>query len=454
MIKIIIHSPIHSQILEGKEILKDLLSFKTVYFSQSKYGRKRREGIKLLYNRKGVFYTGLLPRIEKYCSGKNIQIEVTESEEHKEIESNIKINVNAELSGVMLRADQKRLLKSALEKRRGVIVSPTGSGKTLLALALMKKFEGQGILFLCPNLTILRQTVAELKKFKFKDICVLSGSEKVLNGKIVVSNIQTFSRLNLDYLMDKFSIVIADEIHLSVDSGGTYEKIMSKIISPYRIGLTATLPTEESKMSTLEGLFGNVIDTVTFEEGQKMEFLTKPKLKLVPVPYNTNLTGLTRYKDIYKKGIVDYKLRHKIIISEAESLIDDGNSVLIFIKEIEHGEALYSLAQDFDLNVKFVRGDVDSTERELIRHQLQSKEVSLVISTVVFTTGVNIPSLNAIILAGGGKSDIAVIQSIGRVLRKCEGKDYGLIIDLLDQGKYISEHCVSRLCIYSKMGWI
>lgn len=454
MIKIIIHSPIHSQILDGKEVLKDFLSFKTVYFTQSKYGKKRREGRKLLFNRQGVFYTGLLNRIIEYCNAKKIKLEISKSEEHKEIENNVNVNVNAKLSGVTLRADQKRLMKSILEKRRGTIVSPTGSGKSILALALMKKFEGQNILFLCPNLTILRQTVSELKKFKFKDVCVLSGKEKILNGKIVVSNVQTFSRLNLDYLMDKFALTIIDEAHLCFGQGSSYEKIMSKILSPYRIGFTATLPTEEGKFLTLEGLLGGVIDTVTFNEGQEMKFLAEPKLELLPIPFNKNLIGLTRYMDIYQQGIVSYRVRNKAIISKADDLISDGNTVMIFITKIEHGEALYALAQDFDLNVKFVRGEVDSAERELIRHQLQNKEIDLVISTVVFTTGVNIPSLNAIILAGGGKSDIAVIQSIGRVLRKCEGKDYGLIIDTLDIGRYLSEHCVSRLSLYSKMGWL
>lgn len=454
MIKIIIHSPIHSQILEGKEILKDFLSFKTVYFTQGKYGKKRREGRKLLFNRQGVFYTGLLNRIIDYCDTKKIKLEIIESEENKEIENNVNVNVNAKLSGVTLRADQKRLMKSILEKKRGVVVSPTGSGKSILALALMKKFEGQNVLFLCPNLTILRQTVSELEKFKFKSVCVLSGKEKVLNGKIVVSNVQTFSRLNLDYLMDKFALTIIDEAHLCFGQGSSYEKIMSKILSPYRIGFTATLPTDDEKILTLEGLLGGVIDTVTFNEGQEMKFLAEPKLELLPIPFNKNLIGLTRYMDIYQQGIVSYRVRNKAIISKADDLISDGNTVMIFITKIEHGEALYTLAQDFDLKVQFVRGEVESEERELIRHQLQNKEIDLVISTVVFTTGVNIPSLNAIILAGGGKSDIAVIQSIGRVLRKCEGKDYGLIIDTLDIGRYLSEHCVSRLSLYSKMGWL
>jgi len=454
MIKIIIHSPIHSQILEGKEVLKDFLSYKTVFFTQGKYGKKRREGRKLLFNRQGVFYTGLLNRIIEYCNAKKIKLEITESKEHKEIEKSVKVNMNAKLSGVTLRPDQKRLVKSALEKKRGVIVSPTGAGKTLIALAIMKKFEGQNMLFLCPNLTILRQTISELKKFKFKEVCVLSGSEKILNGKIVVSNIQTFSRLNLDYLMDKFSIVVSDECHLAYGQHGTYEKILSKLIAPIRFGFTATLPVDQDKLLTLEGLIGEVIDTVTFDEGQEMKFLAKPKLKLLPVPFNKNLIGLTKYVDIYQQGIANYRTRNKIIISEADDLISEGNTVMIFITKIEHGEELYALAQDFELNAKFVRGEVESSERELIRHQLQNKEIDLVISTVVFTTGVNIPSLNAIILAGGGKSDIAVIQSIGRVLRKCEGKDYGLIIDLLDQGRYLSEHCVSRLSLYAKMGWL
>jgi superfamily II DNA or RNA helicase len=375
MIKIRIHTPVYSQILVGKELLKDLLSYKTVYYQQAQYRKVRRESRKLVFDHKsGVFYTGLVDKIVKYAEDNSIDVVIEESREQKEIVNSVKFDKSKELKGIELRADQNRLVNSALEKKRGVIVSPTGSGKTVVALSIMKKFENQKMLFLCPNLTILKQTVSELKRFNFKDVCVMSEGEKKLHGKIVVSNMQTFVRLNLNAVLDYFSIVIVDEAHLAFGSSGTYEKILSKLVAPVRLGFTATLPTETEKLFMLDGLIGPVIDSVSFEEGQEMKFLAEPKIKLVTVPYCSSIMELKTYRDIYQKAIVEYDARNKIIIKEALKLIDEHNTVMIFITKLEHGERLYDIAKSYDINVEFVRGEVDSKTKQSNKKLLLQKE--------------------------------------------------------------------------------
>jgi len=73
---------------------------------------------------------------------------------------------------------------------------------------------------------------------------------------------------------------------------------------------------------------------------------------------------------------------------------------------------------------------------------------------VAWAEGVNIRSLDCIIIAGSGKSINALIQKIGRGLRRTDTKTKATIIDCLDNGKYIADHCVARLKVYSEKGWL
>jgi len=78
----------------------------------------------------------------------------------------------------------------------------------------------------------------------------------------------------------------------------------------------------------------------------------------------------------------------------------------------------------------------------------------VVICTVVWKEGIDIPSLDCVINAAGGKSEIATLQAIGRGLTKIEGKDETEIIDFLDPYKFLAQHAIMRLQIYVKMGWL
>jgi len=102
----------------------------------------------------------------------------------------------------------------------------------------------------------------------------------------------------------------------------------------------------------------------------------------------------------------------------------------------------------------FVRGESDSETREKIRLALDDKKILNVVATTVWSEGVNIPSLDCILFAGGGKSELALLQKLGRALRKTKQKTEATIIFPLDSGKYLSEHCISGLKTFIEKGWI
>lgn len=451
--KIEILNPIYSQ-TDTPKLLKECLSFPKTIYRKTQYKKIAKEIKISKIDKTGIFFTGLIPRIQKYCKQNNIDITISKSPEYVELIESISISKTRKLQGIELREDQNRLVESALKYKRGIISAIMGTGKTAIAIDIINKLNCN-TLFLVPRLDLLKQTVGELKKFGINSIAALGeGNKTFTNEKVVVSTIQTFVKLDIDQYMDYFGLVILDECHIAVRNLSTIEQILTRIIAPYRIALTATPPDTLEQEIILHGLFGPVLDEVSMEEATELGILAPVKLRLIPVPRCKDIINLTKYSDIYETGIVNYNLRNKIICNEAVNLVEEEKTLIIFINHIQHGENIYKLLSNTDCSVYFVKGDVSGDERERIKKKIQNKEIDICIASSVWTEGVNIPSLGGIIIAGSGKSAIRLVQSIGRGMRAHVGKDECILIDLIDKGKYISEHFCERLTIFYEKGFV
>jgi superfamily II DNA or RNA helicase len=125
------------------------------------------------------------------------------------------------------------------------------------------------------------------------------------------------------------------------------------------------------------------------------------------------------------------------------------------VNKIAHGDNIERICNDQGIDVKFIQGSSDIETRERIRNELNMGLVKTVISTTVWKEGINIPNLNNVINAAGGKSEIATLQGIGRGLRKTSEKDKVVIYDFFDPGHpYLIAHFGERLCLYMDMGWL
>jgi len=313
------------------------------------------------------------------------------------------------------------------------------------------------VLFLCHSLSIINQTKSEFKKFGFKKVGVLGGgSTCTWEDRIILSTIQSFIKLNPKKYKDKFDIVIVDECHHINNEKSQYAKVLKNLFAPRRLGFTATLPSTKYSKLVLEGLIGPVIGELTVEEGIKMEILAKPIIKMIPVTYSNFIGELKLYKDIYREGVVQNKTRNRLILIKAiDRIRRENKSVLVMVKEIAHGEVLVEMAKElFDYDLTFVRGSTDGKTREEVRTALDEKGIKGVIATAVWREGINVRSLDTIINACGGRSEIMTIQAIGRGLRLADGKTEVEIIDFLDRYKYLAQHCVERMSIYADKRWL
>jgi len=401
--------------------------------------------------RNGRFLSGLLDRVTTQLKAKGIDHDVVTPDC---LESFLDYASKPELDGLTLRPDQLNLISQARRFSRGVIVSPTGSGKTITALGIISQWPGARSLILVHRRDIVKQFVARARAhLPHTEVQEIKGTDAFLKGGIVCSTIQSMSRYPLKETIDLFDIVICDECHHVSNRQGMYGRFLNSNLAPVKIGFTATLPTDRATMLSMEAILGPVIGELTLKESQDKGIIVKPYVTLVPVPYDLEIGDLKKYRDIYSEGIVRNRARNARIIKLAAERANRNLTSIILITEVKHGDNLIKLADNIGLDAEFVQGATKSKDRDKIKELLDSKKVDSVICTNVWKEGIDIPTVGAIFLAGGGKSALSVLQGVGRGLRTSEGKTTAEIVDFLDPYRYLAEHAIARMTVYAEKGW-
>lgn len=445
-IKLIDH--VHCQTDDIKTLSKYLKTSKTVYRKGLWGSREKITKTIPLVDEKGLFFTGFLPRIKKICSTRNIPLV---------LEGELEMLPNKglpEYELVTLFPDQKGPVKNAIEIQRGYIKAPTGTGKTIITYAIIQAFMPCKALIICPSASITLQTAKKLKEEFRMNVTTITAGKANLEGDVVVGIVNSINNLKPEQYCSLFDVIIVDEKH-HINLEGMYANILTKSIAPVRIGLTATPdPPDSEKGMASEGLLGPLIGKFEMKDAIEQKRIAKPTLKLVPVPINGNIKELRTWREIYDVGIVFNRMRNKIIAKQVLELNNNNKNCIVFVKTINHIDTLYNAISQEKIPCKYVAGEVSPKDREIIKNQLETKQTMCVIATAAWREGVDIPHLDAVINAAGYLSEKAVLQMAGRALRSADGKENGFIIDFLDSGKYLSEHCVRRLLIYAEMGWL
>lgn len=458
--------PVHCRAdKRARELILPCLAYEDTMWRKSRYGGKEIKSTSHLITgrreTRGTFLTGLLPRVKKYCKKENIKIKIVGRSNIDKIPAEKK----PKLKGIVFRQDQKKILRKVKKKYRGNIVATTGSGKTIIANGIFSMFPNNNILFLCHTTDLIFQTEKSIKKYLPKrKVFVMGGGltthwkqvQRKTGGVILISTIQTFSKLDPKKYSDFFDITIVDEVHHVAKKGSQYSKVMELNLSPRRYGLTATIPKKEKEVLVNEGFLGPIIGELTMKEGIAKGINAKPIINLVSVPYNAQIASDCgkKYKLYYQLGIVENKQRNDLIFKNAKKSIDKGEVVLIIIEKTMHGKILKRLFRKNGYKVPFVYGATSKEKRESVKNKLKKKKTTCAICSRIWREGTNIPALNHIINAHGMKEEKIIIQAMGRGLRITKDKTHIMLTDFLDPYKFLAEHAIRRIQIYVDQEWL
>jgi len=423
------------------------------------YKRGHWDGKKyFIHPRTGEFKTGLLDLI--LADLKLIECE-PELIYEEPIEPNIKIQDHT-FDGWDLHDYQEALVGQALDNKRCVIKSPTGSGKTLIMASVIKAFGPQAkILCLFTKKQLINQTYEFLVKkspagvelTKTKEFSVgVSFSEGFEYGNIMLCSVYSLERL-IGTPHERPDVLIVDECHEFSKGKLTSEAISSFPTAKYRIGFTATPPTEAIPKFTLQGGLGPVITEVDTSSLIERGMLARPFVQILPLHTSADDHLDMDYRGVYDKYIVNNDMRNQAITSIVETVKakTPAAKVLILVNSLEHGQNLMQKIPE----AKYLQGSDDLRERNKIIKDFKTKnEFKVLIGTKILETGVNIPEITHFINARGLFSEIATIQALGRALRLNDFSEKVYVYDFYDEVKYLSTHSRKRKSTYKNQGHV
>jgi len=367
-----------------------------------------------------------------------------------------------------LRDYQKEVLRIAAREKKALILSATGSGKSLSIYALIRLIN-QPTLLIVPSLQLVGQMYGDFAHyasvepdFKIEEQVqqIHGGKTKEVTKPIVVSTWQSIYKLPTEYF-SKFKLVIADECH--EDKSNKLRQLIEKCTeSEYRYGFTGTLDGTLTNEMILRGLFGDIRRVSTTSDLMDRGYLANLTIKQVILQYPDDVRK-ARARKIYQDEVeylVSSDVRTNFITKLA--LRCPGNSLVLFQRVEEHGKKIYEQLkqkneeQFLGKSIFFVHGGITKEERlRIVNVAEQSDGVIIVASLGTFARGVNIRNLENLIFAFGLKAKITTLQGIGRGLR-IGRSDKVTVFDMCDDltwkswVNYSLKHAMERLRIYQQ----
>jgi superfamily II DNA or RNA helicase len=476
---------VHSKIFCDRGISKEMSDYFTFKVPNYKYHPAYRNKIwdgqiRLFNIHKKTLYVGLLPYVFQFALERNYTItsdykikEKLKLEDTRKFITDV-IKPTVSNSYITPHDHQIDAVNHAINHERCLLLSATGSGKSLIIYSLIRYYlsllpKESKLLVIVPTTNLVSQMFSDFEDYSsnsdwsVKKYCykIYQGRDKKTNKRVVISTWQSLYNMPEEYFKE-FNVVFGDEAHLYKAKSLT--GIMEKLkICPYRIGTTGTLDNSKTHKLVTEGLFGKVYKVASAKELINKNILTNLNIDFLNLNYSDEErleTKRMKYHDEIK-WLTESKKRNNFIINLTKTI--KGNTLVLFNYVESHGKPLYTAILESNKESKscyMIYGGTDVEQREEIRKRFDSEENAILVASYgTCSTGINLKNIHNIIFASPSKSVIRVLQSIGRGLRKSDSKDFVKLYDICDDLKYRKyvnhtfRHADERIKIYSNEGF-
>ncbi|WP_026909113.1 DUF3427 domain-containing protein [Paucisalibacillus globulus] len=323
---------------------------------------------------------------------------------------------------------------------KGLVISSTGTGKTYLSAFDVRRFAPKRMLFIVHREQILNQAKSDFKRVLGgleKDFGILSGSSKQTNARYLFATIQTISKQeNLEsFERDEFDYILIDEVHKA--GAKSYLKVIDYFKPKFLMGMTAT-PERTDDFNIYELFDYNIAYEIRLQEALEEDMLC-------PFHY----FGVTDF-EFDGELIDDTTILSKLVTEERVSHILDkvnyygysGEEVrgLMFCSRKDEAVKLSQALNNRGLRTVALTGDNSQEERMWQVARLENGALDYILTVDIFNEGIDIPSINQVVMLRQTQSSIIFIQQLGRGLRKHETKDFVTIIDFI--GNYKNNYLI------------
>lgn len=320
-------------------------------------------------------------------------------------------------------------------ERKALVIAATGTGKTYMSAFDVKTVKPKKLLFVVHREEILRkakdtfETLLPNEKITFG---LLTGNHKEKHVDYVFSTIQTLSRCFQEFERDEFDYIIIDEAHHATSP--SYQDVLNYFEPLFTLGMTAT-PERSDSRNVFDLFDNNVALEVRLHDALEDELV-------IPFHYFgiTDIDGID-LSNVNIDDVAEITKRLKVnervdfIIEKMEFYGHDGEKrkCLGFCASIEHAQYMSNEFNKRGYKTVCLHGGHSTDYREKCINRLENNkdELEIIFTVDIFNEGVDIPTVNSVLMLRPTNSPIVFIQQLGRGLRKFKDKSFLTVLDFI-----------------------
>jgi len=358
------------------------------------------------------------------------------------------INVAQDFS---LRDYQQKALNAWIANDgEGVIIAPCGAGKTAIGVTAMTQFATKALVLVHTN-DLAVQWMNRIESMLNKKATQYGAGKKDDSGRIVVATFQTLERMSFTerYTFGKqFGLCIVDEAHHV--PANTFCSVMFCMPARYRLGLTATPNRSDGLTSILWWHFGPAVYEITNAELTISGHVVAPKIEWFFTDYLGPKNRLDWSKLI--TTMTSDMQRNNRIIDRILDACDEGRQILVLSDRVDHCIWMAEALQSHTIVAEPLVGRMTKKQRAEVLQRANDRQIQVVCATTVADEGLDLPSLDTVVLTTPTKAMGRIQQRIGRVMRPHPEKKDPIVIDCVDDNGAMRGLARKRQKLYTKIG--
>lgn len=435
-----------------------------------------------------IFDNGWVPVVADYVENLGFKVEQQDTRPMLDLSGPTKVQMHFDLQLYECQAEAvQHILGKLYDVGCCMYQLPTGVGKSIVSLKLIEQLKVKTIV-LVNRRDLMYQWIRVFKEklgvdagqvgdsvYNPQEITVATvqslwnylkeaGAQKASNDGLSDDMITKFidsGEVEKDYapvapeLFKQFSLVILDEVHIG--AADTFLIDLQSFTAKYFLGQSATTWRSDRMHPLLWGVFQKPDFERNINDAIALGHIVGPEIRVVE--------GITitddELEDIPKAKRYNYVLKqikesHDRNLIIAQTTRDAPHPCLVFTTQTSHQAAMKAVMKEIGLHPVVVNGSSKMDYRKAILQEMtdRKRHADIVLGNIIWDEGVDAPGIMAGVLAMPGRSDVKIIQRIGRMLRKLEGKSKAVIYYIRDHGQYVDDYYDVFAGICKQYGWL
>jgi superfamily II DNA or RNA helicase len=356
---------------------------------------------------------------------------------------------------------QETAVRKLYMARNGILIAPTGAGKTMCGLALIKML-GKKALWLTHTKDLLNQSKERCEAFYTGEFGTITEGKVNIGRDVTFATVQTMAKQDLSLYKYSWDVVIVDEVQrvcATPNSTALFETVLNNLAARHKYGLTASLSRADRLQKCAEYLIGSIIYEIPREAVADKIVNAKVEAIKLNTPESEDYLGTDGMLNYTK--LLEYLCKNVPRTNEIASILNSNSEHynLILSDRTEHLRSIMSRVERQDLCCMIDASMVSKKAKQLRQDYLEMMRTGekryLFATYGLAKEGLDIPRLDRLYLTTPHKDKSTILQSVGRIRRKCEGKGEPIVYDFVDDN---IEYCVkahkTRRTTYKKIDCI